>query len=181
VDDLKTVVAGPAIDDAVIDAWRNAVPDVLVDVWNDAGQATMLGGFIRFVDPGSLTELVRHTFRRHDGAVPLFTTALGDIGVLTDDAVELLKYRYGRVDLLTTRPGQLLKYLGSPVQRERANYLAWEPYPAAAARLGVPAHDECFGFTPLLALGGPEHADRLSVVKLREHVLMITQLTGPLH
>jgi hypothetical protein len=82
VDDLKTVVAGPAIDDAVIDAWRNAVPDVLVGVWNDAD---------------------------------------------------------------------------------------------------YPAHDECFGFTPLLALGGPEHPDRLSVVKLREHVLMITQLTGPLY
>ena len=46
------------------------------------------------------------------------------------------------------------------------------------ARLDEPAFDECFGYVPLLALGGPETADHLEKVKLREHIALISQFTG---
>ncbi|PTN42546.1 hypothetical protein DAY12_27810, partial [Bacillus thuringiensis] len=40
--------------------------------------------------------------------------------------------------------------------------------------------DECFGYTPLLALGGPEKVENLQKVKLIEHVYLITQFMGPI-
>ncbi|WP_082116290.1 T6SS immunity protein Tdi1 domain-containing protein [Hymenobacter terrenus] len=49
---------------------------------------------------------------------------------------------------------------------------------AARAHLGEPAYDECFGYVPLLALGGPETMEHLEKVKLREHIFLISQFTG---
>jgi hypothetical protein len=63
---------------------------------------------------------------------------------------------------------------------EHADYLDWTPFSEAVERLGVPNADECFGFTPLLVLGGPETPDHLEIVSLREHILLITQFAGPL-
>ncbi|MBZ4488002.1 DUF1851 domain-containing protein [Microbacterium sp. cx-55] len=180
-DPLKTLLPGEPAPPEVIERYRGVVPEELVNVWETHGFGTTVGGFVRFVDPRSLTDIVEETFERSAGAVPLFSTALGDIGVLRDGAVELLKYRRGRVDILTVRPARLLTYLGSPMRREHADYLDWNPYPQAVERLGIPLADECFGFTPLLVLGGPEDADHLTTVSLREHILFVTQVAGPLY
>ena len=53
----------------------------------------------------------------------------------------------------------------------------WAP---GVARLGVPVYGECLGFEPLLALGGPESPDHLARVGLREHVALMSALTGGL-
>ena len=39
-------------------------------------------------------------------------------------------------------------------------------------------YDECFGYVPLLALGGKEDVEHLKKVKMKEHIAVITQLTG---
>ncbi|WP_420912016.1 T6SS immunity protein Tdi1 domain-containing protein [Listeria cornellensis] len=45
-------------------------------------------------------------------------------------------------------------------------------------KLGTPAYDECFGYVPLLALGGAEKVENLQKVKLKEHILLISALVG---
>lgn len=57
--------------------------------------------------------------------------------------------------------------------------LMWEPYPEASNKYGIPDYDECFGYTPLLGLGGSEKVENQEKVKLREHILIITELMGP--
>lgn len=52
------------------------------------------------------------------------------------------------------------------------------PYLEASARYGAPGYDECFGYVPLLALGGPRKVENLQKVKLVEHLSIITQLAG---
>lgn len=180
-DPLKTLLPGEPAPAEVLERYKEIVPDELIDVWETHGFGTTVGGFVRFVDPGSLTDIVEETFVRSAGAVPIFSTALGDIGVLREGAVELLKYRRGRVDILTVRPARLLTYLGSPMRREHADYLDWNPYPHAVEGLGIPSANQCFGFAPLLVLGGPEDPDNLTTVSLREHILLITQVAGPLY
>ncbi|WP_458104641.1 DUF1851 domain-containing protein [Bacillus sp. PK3-037] len=39
--------------------------------------------------------------------------------------------------------------------------LMWEPYPEASRIYGKPDYDECFGYTPLLGLGGSEIVENL--------------------
>ncbi|WP_420709650.1 T6SS immunity protein Tdi1 domain-containing protein [Frigoribacterium sp. SL97] len=63
----------------------------------------------------------------------------------------------------------------------RPRLLRLEPLPGGAgASRGVPRSDECFGFSPLLALGGRRSAASLEVVDMREHVLLISSVAGPL-
>ncbi|WP_324604070.1 T6SS immunity protein Tdi1 domain-containing protein [Paenilisteria weihenstephanensis] len=56
----------------------------------------------------------------------------------------------------------------------------WKPYQEAVKKLGTPAYDECFGYVPLLALGGSEKMENLQKVKLKEHILLISALAGPI-
>ena len=51
-------------------------------------------------------------------------------------------------------------------------------YEAAANRLGPLQFDECFGYTPLLGLGGSRKADNLRKVKIKEHIELIAQSVG---
>lgn len=55
----------------------------------------------------------------------------------------------------------------------------WRPYPKASSKYGTPNYDECFGYTPLLGLGGAENVENLKKVKLKEHILVITEFMGP--
>ena len=54
----------------------------------------------------------------------------------------------------------------------------WSPYPEAVAAYGEPAYDECFGYVPLLVLGGPQRVENLQEVKLIEHIALITDFAG---
>lgn len=56
----------------------------------------------------------------------------------------------------------------------------WEldKYNEAVAKLGKLKHDECFGYVPLLGLGGSEKVENLQIVKIKEHIELITQLVG---
>jgi hypothetical protein len=44
----------------------------------------------------------------------------------------------------------------------------------------TPAFDECFGYVPLLGLGGVEKIDNIRKVKLKEHIYLITEFMGNL-
>ncbi len=57
--------------------------------------------------------------------------------------------------------------------------LMWQPYPEAISKYSAPNYDECFGYTPLLGLGGVEKVENLKKVKLKEHILIITEFMGP--
>jgi hypothetical protein len=44
---------------------------------------------------------------------------------------------------------------------------------------GSLAYDECFGYVPLLGLGGFERVKNLQKVKIKEQLMLITELLGP--
>ena len=46
----------------------------------------------------------------------------------------------------------------------------------ALKKLGPLQHDECFGFEPAIALGGSESVENVRIVKLREHLSILSQL-----
>ncbi len=46
-------------------------------------------------------------------------------------------------------------------------------YLAAKKKLGEPNDEECYGYVPLLGLGGAEKADNLQKVKIEEHIGLV--------
>ena len=63
-------------------------------------------------------------------------------------------------------------------EKFRDEYLIWKPYPKAVENIGDLSYEECFGYTPLLGLGGAEKVENLKKVKLKEHILIITEFMG---
>ncbi|WP_296585518.1 T6SS immunity protein Tdi1 domain-containing protein [Ruminococcus sp.] len=57
-------------------------------------------------------------------------------------------------------------------------YLSIEKYNAAVKKYGKLEYDECFGYVPLLGLGGKESVNNLKKVKIKEHIALITEMVG---
>jgi hypothetical protein len=102
---------------------------------------------------------------------------MGDLIIWADGYVRLLNYRYG---ILKTVIPNFLFFFRSLSDKFKNKYLNWQPYPEAIEKYGEPEYDECFGYTPLLGLGGSEKVENLKKVKLREHIQLITEFMGPI-
>lgn len=164
------------IDQATIERYAASVPQEVVDAWREHGAGFVGDGYFRFVDPARAEQMLAG-IGLPEGAVVLFTTALGDVVAWSKDLVLVLKFRWGVIDVARDLPFQRLADLVSdPAAREVS--WEWQPYPEKVARDGVPDFEQCYGFVPLLALGGPPSADNLQASGLYEHIAVIAQLAG---
>jgi len=157
------------------------LPPEMLAVWQDYGFGTFRDGYLKIVNPDDFSELLAETYRLVSvpAAAPpivLFATAMGDLLLWEDGFLMRVDYRHGETEIIGQSLNLFFKNHADDYNLQQR--LRWEPYPAARARLGMPAFDECFGYVPLLALGGPETVDHLEKVKLREHIYLISQVAG---
>jgi hypothetical protein len=167
------------ISDETIATFAGQVPDGVVDLWRSQGAGFVGGdGFFRVVDPARAAEMLAGVLELPEGATVLFTTALADVIAHVNGLYLVVKARWGAIDVVQDITfDQLVAHLEDPAQRQAA--WEWEPYPAARDRDGVPGFEECFGYVPLLALGGSPQPENLQRAGLYEHLAVIAQLAGP--
>jgi hypothetical protein len=154
------------------------VPAGAIDLWRDQG-AGVVGddGYFRVVDPARAADMLDGVIGLPEGAAVLFSTGLGDLVAFVNGLYLVVKSRFGAIDLIEGRSfDEVVALIEDPRQRDEA--WEWQPYPAARDRDGVPAFEQCFGFVPLLALGGPNDAEHLQLGGLYEHLAVIAQLAG---
>ena len=166
------------ISEETIARFAPQVPDGVVAAWREHG-AGFVGsdGYVRFVDPARAAQMLEGVFGLPEGSTVLFATALGDLIVHAKGLYLVIKARWGAIDIVADHTfEQLVQRLEDPAVRETA--WEWEPYPDARERMGVPGFEECFGFVPLLALGGRASADNLQSGGLYEHLAVIAQMAG---
>ena len=167
------------IPEETIARFAEQVPGDVVDLWRRQG-AGIVGddGFFRVVDPERAATMLDGVFALPSGATVLFTTALGDLVVHAGGLYLVVKSRFGVIDLIEGRSfAEVVALIEDGQQRDVA--WEWQPYPAAHARDGVPAFEQCFAFVPLLALGGPNTVDHVELSGLYEHLAVIAQFAGP--
>lgn len=176
-----TIIEKPSPD--FIASYRERVPPELLAVWEEYGFGIFGNGYLKIINPAEYDELLADTYQltstpSESPPVVLFTTAMGDLLIWEMGFLSLVDYRHGNVTIV----GKTLKNFFRVFAEDSylVERLRWEPYLAARERLGEPAFDECFGYVPVLALGGPETVEHLHKVKLREHLYLISQLTGVL-
>lgn len=163
--------------------YHSLVPPEMMEVWEKYGFGTLCNGYLKIVNPDDFVDLLNDTYQLTSTPasappVVLFATAMGDLVIWEMDYISIVNYRYGEVNIVSKAIKLFFRVL--PEESFLVERLRWEPYPAARERLGEPAYDECFGYVPLLALGGPETVEHLHKVKLREHIALIAEFTGVL-
>lgn len=170
------------VPERLIEKYSNILPELLIEIWKEYGFGTTLKGFLRLIHPEDYFEIVEDTYRRNQNTIPLFTTSMGDILLLEKlndtSSIIQLNYRKGKSKVIASKFELFLRFLEEEGYLEKA--MEWNPYSAASKNYGIPAYYECFGYVPLLGLGGAERVENLQKVKLIEHVYLITQFMGPI-
>lgn len=175
---FANITSTGTIDPTVIDARVGRVPDEIVEAWREHGTA-FLGddGFMRLVDPDRADRMLEGVIGFPDGGTVVFSTGLGDLVAYVSGRWWVVMFRWGTIDV--SAPDATPAFLAM-VQSDAGldRFCERRPYPDAARRDGIPGPDQCYGFVPLLALGGPPTADHLQLGGLWEHIALIVQLAG---
>lgn len=178
---IYTIVSKPTSE--LIEKYRSLLPAEMLTVWKEYGFGSFCDGYLKVVNPNDYADLLADTYQltsspRQSPPVVLFATGMGDLLIWEDGYLTLVDYRHGNTNIVGK--GFKIFFRSLTEYSYLIERLLWEPYPAAREKLGEPAFDECFGYVPLLALGGPETVAHLQKVKLREHIALIAEFTGVL-
>lgn len=178
-DILKQYKVESIIPKETVQNYTNKIPKQVLNIWEKDGAGTILNGYLKIINPDDLTELMQEVYTRSQDAIPLFVTSMGDIIVWEKNRyLNLLNFRKNKVDVISAGFDFFLEDLGDTEFLDEE--LDWQPYPLAVREYGEPTFDECFGYVPILGLGGPEKVENLKKVKWMEHIYLITQFMGPL-
>ena len=180
-----------AADSAVIEKYTNVLPNALINIWKEYGFGTFAKGFLKTINPDEYQELLNETYMSDNNPIPIFTTALGDIVIIKDFIgkkekgywIRTLRYREGEENTLRVMPslddelGFFAKVLTDT--NTYKNLFFWGDYIEAVKEYGtIPEYDECYGFVPLLGLGGPREVENMQIVKIKEHIMLIKEMVG---
>ena len=151
----------------VIEKYQNQVPAELVQIWQEDGLGTFLDDYL---------ELLQNSYFRGDVAFPMFVTAFGDIITWEESAyVGIVQYNIQDLDIICKGLDLFIRFLDNEYITKKFEL---DLYRQAVAKQGQLAYNECFGFVPLLALGGFKDVDHMDKVKVLEHIYLMYQLTG---
>lgn len=159
--------------------FKGKLPSQLIDFWNSYGFGIFMNGYLKLINPSEFQPVFDEAYDNKDNEIVFGVTGVGDFLTWTGDAIRAVYFKNGYdsiiesgddmewfFDMDLTDPGFLRDNLNDK------NYLA------AKERLGVPQYDECYGFVPLLGLGGAEKEENLQKVKIKEHISIIAQTLG---
>lgn len=157
--------------------YNTILPSALLDVWQEYGFGSLLGGYLKMINPDEYQALLHSSYVLSSTAIPIFITAFADI--LTWEKgryIRIIKYKDGVFDGIAAGFDFFWGDLADGAFDAR--FFEITSYEAAVKKYGKLQFDECFGYTPLLGLGGSKKVDNLRKVKIKEHIDLITQAVG---
>ncbi|WP_137790900.1 T6SS immunity protein Tdi1 domain-containing protein [Bacillus sp. E(2018)] len=165
------------VSNEIIERYKENVPNEIIALWRKYGFGSFMQGYFKSVNPDEFKGILEHSSKRYKDAIVLFATGMGDLLIWSDGYVRLLNFRYGTVKTIMFT----FEFFFSNIFDEefRNEDLSWQPYPLAMEKYDELKYEECFGYTPLLGLGGEEKVDFLKKVKLKEHMLITNEFMGP--
>ena len=173
---MLQIAKGIEISAEMIQKYSTFLPDDIIEIWKEYGYGSLLGGYLRVINPEEYQELLRESYFRGNVSIPIFSTAFGDILTLEEgEYIGMIMYKYGDSRLITKKK-RFIQNLEDDCFVGK--YFQIPLYTEAVSLIGELKPDECFGYVPLLGLGGKETVENLSKVKMREHIELITQLVG---
>lgn len=164
------------VPEETIKKYSGKIPEQFIEIWKSYGFGSFLNGFLKLINPDDYSDFVKKSYFEKN-CIPLLVTALGDIIVWEENAYFfIIQYRYNNFSALARGYRVFAKLLEETGYfYEKANL---KNIKEALNMLGTVSYDECYGYVPLLSLGGAEKPENLQKVKLREHLELMYQVQG---
>lgn len=161
----------------IIKKYSSMIPAEIEDIWKDYGIGSFLYGYLRIINPDEYLTLIKDTYFRGDVSVPLFITAFGDIITWgKNEYVGIVNYKNGTFDIIIKSMKNFSRCLEENYFINK--FFEISLYNEAINLMGDLDIDECFGYVPLLGLGGNKNLENLKKVKTREHIELISRVVG---
>lgn len=174
---LNDFVYFSEVEENCIRKYSEKIPTELLEIWKEYGFGAFFGGYLKVINPDDYMDLLKESYFRSDVAIPILATAFGDIITWEQGKyTAIVQYRYNDFEFMSTQFDLFLNLLSD--EGFLRCYFTLDDYSKATEKYGDFAYDECFGYVPLLALGGKEDVEHLKKVKMKEHIAVIAQLTG---
>ena len=174
---LKDFTRVAVMPQEVIKKYKDQVPEELVQIWEECGLGTFLDDYLKVINPDEYLELVQETYFRGGTSIPIFVTAFGDVITWEkNEFLGIIKYKEGTFDIFLENLSLFIEFL--PDKSFTDDYFDLPLYHEAIEKYGSLDYTQCFGFVPLLVLGGFKDVNHLDKVKMYEHIFLITQFTG---
>ena len=159
----------------LITEYEGKIPQDIISLWKEYGFGSFFNDYFRVINPHEYEDIVRDSYFDGESAIPLMVTAFGDVVIYNEKIKKLvnLLYRYLDLTVLSTYFFMDLTskmYLDKKIKNKQ--------YAKALQKYGPLEYDECYGYVPLLGLGGKESIGNIQKVKTREHIELITQMVG---
>ncbi len=167
------------VSQAVIDKYRGFVGNDVVEIWEQYGFGSTLNGYLKIINPDDMQQLLEETYIMPFDDIPVFVTGMGDIITCNSrGSFTIADYRHQRTLVLWADKKIAWTFFNDSFCKEE--YLQCSPYFEAVEKYGEPEFDECFGYVPLLSLGGNEDVDNLEKVNYKSHISLIGDIQGVL-
>lgn len=165
------------VDKKIISQYENQLPQEIIDLWKNYGYGTFYNGYLKIINPNEYKELIENSYFQGNVSLPVFVTAFGDIITWEKNQfLGIIKYRYGENDVISDGFDFFFEDLSSGEFDEEI--FSINKYKEAIDKYGKLEYDECFGYTPILGMGGTESVENLKKVKIKEHIALISNFIG---
>lgn len=178
INNIKDFIKETDVDERLINKYKGIVPDEMIEFWGKYGFGSLVNGYLKSVNPEEFKEVLLEGSVRYQNSVVLFSTSMGDLIIWSDNYVRMLNFRYGVVETILFKFDFFFQNVADEYFRDK--YMKWVPYAQVVSLYGLPKYNECFGYVPLLGIGGTEKVENLEKVKLMEHLQIIIQFMGPI-
>ena len=132
---MLQIEKGQDIKQEVLQRYKTIFPDELIKIWEDNGLATLMGGYLKVVNPEDYQELIKETYFRGNISVPILVTAFGDIVTFEEGQyIGIVKYKNGNFVMLAKNFKRFIQNLGDDYFIEK--YFQIPQYIEAVNKLG---------------------------------------------
>lgn len=155
--------------------YRAKLPDALIAEWEEVGWCAYGDGLIWIVYPDELKAPVKEWLGASSKALAFARSAFGHLFLWDDEGAHMLDPQHGTIATLINK----IELVFNSTLCSKAyldTVLDQKLFHKALKKLGPLEYDECYGFEPAIALGGPGTLSTLKKVKLREHLSILAQL-----
>ena len=174
---INNIEKGIKFEYEIIKKYKTYLPEELIELWENYGLAKLFNGYIKVINPDNYKDLLNDSYFRGNISIPIFVTGFGDIITIEEgEYIGIIRFKNGNFNIVAKNIKRFLQNINDEYFQNK--YFELNQYEKAVNRLGELEDDECFGYVPLLGLGGSEKVENLQKVKIKEHIELIIQLVG---
>ena len=174
---FKSFIKESDVSQELYNKYNEILPSGLITLWRECGFGSFMEGNLKIINPEEYQSLLVDTYFRGSVSIPIFITAFGEVITWEENKyIRMIKYKNGLFKGMASGFDFFLEDLQNDIFND--DFFDISMYTEAIRTMGNIKVDECFGYVPLLGLGGSEKLENLKKVKIKEHIEIIAQLVG---